>query len=633
MTQDRPPATRSQWQLLASRRFAPLFLTQVAGAFNDNIFRNALIILVSFQFANTDPARASLLANLAQGLFILPFFLFSALAGQLADKYDKAMLIRRIKLIEIVIMTLAGWFFVRGNYVGLLVLIFCNGLQSTLFGPLKYAILPTQLAETELVGANALIDAGTFLAILLGTLAGGILVGTLAGSAYWMMATLVVLALLGYLASRAILPGVAADPSLELRFNPFTETWRVIGYARGNRSVFLSILGISWFWFFGSLLLAQLPAYTGGTLRGSESVATLLLASFAIGTGLGSLLCERMSGHKIEIGLVPLGSIGLTAFGMDLYFAQPFAAGGEVLSWREFLGASRGQRVIADCALIGLFGGLFIVPLYALILQRSAERLRARIIAANNVLNAAFMVAAAVLAVIWLGLGLSIPQLFLYAAILNAGVAIYIYTLVPEFLMRFLTWILVNTLYRIRLRGLESIPDNGPALLVCNHVSFMDALIIAGSVRRPVRFVMDHSIFSIPVLSFIFRTAKAIPIASARENADLLRDAYDRIDAELADGELVCIFPEGKLTRDGSIDEFRGGVERILERRPVPVVPLALRGLWGSFFSRRGGRAMARWPRRFWSRIELVAGEVVAAADVSAAHLQQIVTQLRGDWA
>jgi 1-acyl-sn-glycerol-3-phosphate acyltransferase len=623
----------SQWALLRTRRFLPFFLTQFAGAFNDNLFRNALVIMATFGVGTAAGADDGLVANIAAALFIAPFFLFSALAGQLADKYEKSILIRRIKLAEIAIMAVAAYGFWTNNIALLLGVICVLGLQATLFGPVKYALLPQQLHSDELVGGNAWIDAGTFVAILLGTLAGGALAASGTTAHRIVGVALLLFALLGWLAACAVPAAQASDPALTLRFNPFTETWKLIDAARANRTVFLSILGVSWFWFVGSLLLAQLPAWTRGVLSGDASVVTLLLACFSLGIGVGSLLCERLSGHKVEIGLVPLGSIGLTVFALDLYLARPVALAGPTLHWQTFLATDGGWRLAIDCALTGISGGLFIVPLYSLILQRSEASHRARIIACNNVLNAAFMVGAAALAVLALKLGFSIPQLILAAAILNAGVAIYIYSLVPEFLMRFLSWVLVNLLYRIRERGLQQIPQTGAALIVCNHVSFMDALILAGSVRRPVRFVMDHSIFRVPVLSFIFRTARAIPIAPAHENAALLAAAYERIDAELADGEIVGIFPEGKLTSDGQMNEFRKGVEKILARRPVPVVPMALRGLWGSFFSRRGGKAMQRLPRRFWSRIEVVAGEPVATAEANAAMLQQRVAALRGDWA
>jgi 1-acyl-sn-glycerol-3-phosphate acyltransferase len=640
-----PGAERSQFRLLATRRFLPFFLTQFLGAFNDNLFRNAMVVSITFG-ASAAARDAGVLANAAQALFILPFFLFSALSGQLADKYEKSRLIRQTRLVEVFLMGFGAAALYFSHVPAMLLCIFLMGVLATIFGPLKYSLMPQHLRQSELVGGNALVDAGTFIAILIGTIAGGLLAPTSAAEAELGGASdanisaavvMVAVAALMYLCARFIPRAEATDPGLKINFNPFTATWQVIRFAAQTRAIFLSLLGISWFWLVGALILTQLPAYAKDVLGGDKSVYTLLLAAFSIGTALGSLCCEKLSGHKVEIGLVPLGSIGLTLCLLDLYLEFPVAhpgaqAGGTLMSWLPFLRGG-GWDVVRDCALIGVFGGLFIVPLYALILQRSTESHRARIIACNNIMNAGFMVLAAVLAIVWLEvLQFSIPQLFILAAVLNAAVAIYIYSLVPEFLMRFLSWILVNTMYRIKLRGLENIPEHGPALIVSNHVSFMDALVIGGNVRRPVRFVMDHNIFKIPVMGFIFRTARAIPIAPAREDAAALQQAFDRIDAELADGEIVCIFPEGKLTRDGEMNEFKRGVEKILERRSVPVVPMALRGLWGSFFSHRGGKGMGRLPRRFWSRIEVVVTAPVPGNAASATGLQKIVSGLRGEW-
>lgn len=628
-------AKQSQWRLLTTRRFLPFFLAQFAGAFNDNLLRNALVIMATFGAAasGSQAAGDGVVANAAAALFMLPYFLFSALAGQLADKYEKSQLIRGLKLTELAIMLAAAVGFWIGSVPMLLGLLFALGMQASLFGPVKYALLPQHLHPGELVGGNAWIDTGTFLAILLGTLAGGIMIANGPATQHLVGPALVAVALGGWLASRKVPPAPPGDPGLRLNFNPFTETWRLIRDSRGNRAIFLSILGISWFWFIGALVLAQLPAWTRNVLQGDAGVVTLLIACFSLGIGVGSLLCERLSGHKVEIGLVPFGSIGLSWFMLDLYLARPHALGGPTLDWSQFLQSPGGWRIALDCALVGVAGGLFTVPLYSLILQRSAPSHRARTIACNNVMNSIFMVVASAGAVLALRASWTIPQIFLLAAVLNVAVAIFIYSLVPEFLMRFLSWILVNVLYRIRERGLDNIPDEGPALIVCNHVSFMDALVLGGSVRRPVRFVMDHNIFRIPLLNFIFRTTRAIPIAPAHEDVNTLIEAYDRIDAELADGEIVGIFPEGRLTKDGELNEFRKGVEKILERRPVLVVPMALRGMWGSFFSRKGGKAMQRLPRRFWSRIEVVAGNPVPAQLATAELLQRKVAELRGDWA
>ena len=623
----------NEFTLLRERRFLPFFVTQFLGAFNDNVFKNALIILIAFQAAGVDPGRSNFLINLCAGLFVLPFFLFSATAGQLCDKYEKSRYIRWVKLLEIVIMTGAAVGLVTGQ-VGLLVaLLFLMGFQSTLFGPAKYSILPQHLKPEELVGGNAWIEMATNLAILLGTMLGGILIALQQG-AYWVAGVIVALAVLGYLSSWAIPSAPPAAPDLKINWNPISETWNILRFTYGNFTVFQSVLGISWFWFLGSVYVAQLPNFTKLTLGGGEHVITLLLTLFAVGIGAGSLLCERMSGHKVELGLVPFGSIGLTLFGVDLFFATPAAppAGTELLGVLAFLSQPGSWRVVLDVVLIGMFGGFFIVPLYALVQQRSEPSHLSRVIAGNNILNAVFMVAAAIIAVVMLDRGLNIPQLLLLMAIFNAAVAVYIFGLVPEFLMRFIVWILVNIGYRLKTRGLENIPDEGPAVVVCNHVSFMDALVVVGCCRRPIRFVMDHQIFKMPILNFVFRTAGMIPIASARENPEILKRAYDRVARYLEAGEVVGIFPEGRLTADGEIGPFKSGLEQIIQRTPAPVVPMALRGLWGSFFSRRYGKAMSHFPRRFWSRIELAVGEPIPAEQATSTLLRERVVALRGDW-
>ena len=621
----------SQFSLLRQRRFAPFFVTQFLGAFNDNIFRNGLVILITFEGLRVAGMNASQLANVAGALFILPFFLFSATAGQLADKYEKSRLFRYIKLLEIVLMSIAAIAFLTRSYNALLFVLFLMGCQSTLFGPVKYAYLPQQLATSELVGGNALVESGTYLAIILGLIVGGISVAVDRADHSLLAGCLIAVAVSGYLASRAIPSTRAVDPELKVNWNAWTETMRIIGHARKDRSVFLSILGISWFWFFGSAITIQVPAYTLDILNGNEEITTVLLVAFAVGVGAGSLLCERMSGHRIELGLVPFGSIGLSVFAIDLYFAQSGTNTVAVSSVSEFLARPGSWRVLIDLALLGAFGGFYSVPLYAMIQERADRSHMSRIIAANNIINALFMVGASILALAVLNTGLTIPQLFIILALLNALVAVYIYTLLPEFLMRFLAWILINTLYRIRPAGLANVPEKGPAMLVCNHVSYIDALIIGGTIRRPVRFVMHNRIFQIPLLNFLFRTAKAIPIASAKDDPELLEAAYDKVDAELEHGNLVCIFPEGAITTDGEIQRFRPGIERIIKRRPVAVVPLAVGGLWGSWFSLRQSGGLKRIPGRLFARVVLRIGEAVKAADVSSDGLELLVRTLRGD--
>lgn len=616
----------NQFGLLRERRFLPFFIAQFLGAFNDNVFKNALVILVTFHLATR--MDAGLLVNVAAGLFILPFFLFSATAGQMADKYEKSSLMRRIKLLEIFIMALGAVGFALGSVTLLLAVLFLMGTQSTFFGPAKYGILPQHLREHELVGGNGLVETGTFLAILLGTLLGGILIDIGPHGRWSISIFIILLALFGWLASRHIPYAAPVDPALRVSWNLFRETARIVRYTAADRTVFHSVLGISWFWLYGAVFLTQFPNYTKLVLAGDGTVATLLLTFFALGVGAGSLLCERLAQHRIEIGLVPLGSIGLTVFGLDLAFAHPDSVAPAVAGAGAFLAESGNWRVLVDLTLIALSGGIYIVPLYALIQSRSQPRYRSRIIAGNNILNAFFMVIAAGMSILLLQAGLSIPQLFLVLALMNAAVAVYIYTLVPEFLVRLLIWLLVNTIYRVQEQDLHHIPDKGPAVLVCNHVSFVDALLLLAVSHRPVRFVMDHKIFKIPVLSFVFRHARAIPIASAKQDRVLLARAYDEIAAALDNGEVVCIFPEGEITRDGNLGKFKNGVERIIRRSPVPVIPMALTGLWGSFFSRKGGAAMLKLPRKLWARITVTGGEAVPPTEVKAALLQERVRAL-----
>ena len=619
----------SQFGLLGARRFGPFFWTQFLGALNDNLFKNALVILFAFRMSGVAFSENTLV-NLSTGLLTLPFFLFSASAGQIADKFDKARIIRLVKLFEIGIMLLGAAGLRLHSVPLLLAVVFLMGTHSAVFGPVKYSILPQHLHADELVGGNALVQMGTFAAILLGTILGGALVKL--GGETAVSATVLALAGAGWLASRGVPPAPAPAADLRLDWHPVRETLRIVGFARENRTVFLSILGISWFWFYGALFLAQFPGLTRHVLGGDEWVATLLLVVFSVGVALGCMLCERLSSRTVELGLVPFGSIGLSLFALDLFFATRGLAPAEApVGPLAFLASFHHWRVLADLVLIGAFGGFFIVPLQALVQQRSEPSRRSRIIAANNILNAAFMVLAAVLGIVLRDAGLTIPQLVLVTAVVNAAVAVYIYTLIPEFLMRFLVWLLVHTIYRVQTRGMENLPEEGAAVLVSNHVSFVDALVIAAACRRPIRFVMDHNYFHLPVLNFFCRTVRAIPIASRKEDPKVVEQAFDAVAHALEEGSLVCIFPEGRLTSNGDLGPFRPGIERVVARTPVPVVPMALRGLWGSFFSRKDGRAMSRPFRRFWSRIECVCGEPVPAALVTAAALQERIAALRGD--
>ena len=617
----------SQFSLLGKRRFLPFFVTQALGALNDNLFKQSLILAILYKL-NIEGDRG-IWVNLCALLFIVPFFLFSALAGQFGEKYAKDRLIRLIKLGEIAIMVVAAIGFAFDHLALMLVALFAMGTHSAMFGPVKYSILPQTLRPEELVGGNGLVEMGTFLAILAGTIGAGIM---LSSGNYTVIVSVVIIAVavLGYLASRAIPSAPADTPQLRLNWNIFSESWATLRLGLNQTpAVSRSVVGNSWFWFVGAIYLTQIPAYAKDWLSGDETVVTLILTVFSVGIALGSLLCEKLSGRKVEIGLVPFGSFGLTVFGLLLWWHSGLMPQNiQANDWLGVLGFSQAWWVLLDILGLGVFGGFYIVPLYALIQSRTSESERARVIAANNILNALFMVVSALVTILLLSVaGLTIPELFLVVSLMNIAVNAYIFKIVPEFSMRFLIWLLGHSMYRVQHKHLELIPDEGAALLVCNHVSYVDALLIGGAVRRPIRFVMYYKIYNLPVLNFIFRTAGTIPIAGRGEDEAIHDQAFDRIARYLADGELVCIFPEGKLTTDGQIDEFKAGVMRILERTPVPVIPMALQGLWGSFFSRDPHKGFFH---RLWSRVTLVAGAPIAADEATQKLLRERVMALRG---
>ncbi len=618
----------SQFALLGKRRFLPFFVTQSLGAFNDNLFKQSLILAILYKLSLE--GDRSIWVNLCALLFILPFFLFSALAGQFGEKFAKDRLIRVIKLAEIAIMAIGGTGFVTGHLTLMLVALFAMGTHSALFGPVKYSILPQALREQELVGGNGLVEMGTFLAILAGTIGAGVMMSS-ASYATVVAGGVVGTAVLGYLASQWIPTAPAAEPGMRLNWNIVSQSWATLRLGLGQTpAVSRSIVGNSWFWFVGAIYLTQIPAYAKDWLHGDETVVTLVLTLFSIGIALGSLLCERLSGRKVEIGLVPFGSFGLTLFGLLWWWHSGDVPRADApYDWLALLSLGQAWWILLSIVGLGVFGGFYIVPLYALIQARTPERQRARVIAANNILNALFMVVSALVTIALLSVAeLSIPQLFLVVSLLNIGVNAYIFSIVPEFTMRFLIWLLGHAMYRVEHRDLQRIPDEGAALLVCNHVSYVDALLMAGAVRRPIRFVMYYKIYRLPVLHFIFRTAGAIPIAGRGEDEAIYERAFARVAQYLAEGELVCIFPEGKLSTDGEIDAFKGGVNRILAETPVPVIPLALQGLWGSFFSRDPNKGLFK---RFWSRVTLVAGDAVPADAAKPGVLREKVAALRGD--
>lgn len=636
-----PSAHPNQFALLGQRRFAPFFWTQFAGAGNDNLFKFAFTVMVTYQLSVSwlPPSLAGLVIG---ALFTLPYLLFSATSGQLTDKWDKTRMFRLVKNLEIAIMLIAAWGFINAHVPVLLLCVFLMGLHSTLFGPVKFAYLPQVLNDSELTGGNGMVEMGTFVAILLGQVAGGLLVAVPEVGHTQVAIACVAIAVAGRICAQFIPHAPATDPNLVINWNPFTETWRNLKLAHEQPVVFRSLLGISWMWFFGAVFLSQFPSFAKEVLHGDEHVASLLLVIFSVGIGIGSLLCEVFSRRQVEIGLVPLGAIGMSVFAIDLFFATRSLPASELMGVGAFLAPHQHWRVMFDLGMLALSAGIYSVPMYALIQMRSQPTHRARIIAANNILNALFMIASAVLAGALLAAGCSIPQVFLITGIANAIVALYVFLLVPEYLLRFVAWIITHFVYRFKVRGEENIPHDGPAVLVCNHVSFVDAILLMAASPRPIHFVMDHRIFKTPVLGWLFRLAKAIPVASQKEDPAVYQAAFASAAQVLREGDLLAIFPEGGITSDGQLQPFKAGIMKILEQAhadglQVPVVPMALGNLWGSYFSRievRDGKnvAMVKPLRRGWlNRVSLQAGPAVPSSEATPALLQQRVAALMPD--
>ncbi|MDP3229681.1 MAG: MFS transporter [Acidovorax sp.] len=624
----------NQFDLLRQRRFAPFFWTQFSGAANDNLFKFSLTVMVTYQLSVS--WLPSEMAGLVIGaVFILPFVLFSATSGQLADKYDKKRLIRFLKRLEMGIMVLAAWGFFSASVPVLLVCIFLMGVQSTVFGPVKFAYMPQVLTERELTGGNGMVEMGTFVAILLGNVAGGLIIAVPEIGAHHVGFACVGMAILGRIAAEYIPTVPSTDPGLVINWNPFTETWRNLKLAHQNIVVFRSLLGISWMWFFGAVFLSQFPSLAKDVLHGNEQVASLLLVVFSVGIGIGSLLCEVLSRRHVEIGLVPLGAIGMSVFSIDLYFASRSLPPAELMGVSAFIAQSAHWRVMLDLGLLSLFAGLYSVPMYALIQMRSQPTHRARIIAANNILNALFMIASSLIAGALLGAGFTVPQIFLFTGIANAVVAFYIFMLVPEYLLRFVAWMSSRFVYRFKVQGDENLPAQGAAILACNHVSFVDAVLLMAASPRPIYFVMDHRIFSVPVLGWLFRLAKAIPVAPYKDDPATYQAAFDRAAQVLRDGDLLAIFPEGGITKDGQLQEFKGGIMKIIERAreegiEAPVIPMALTNLWGSYFSRieQGGAMVRPFRRGFFSQVGLNVGHAVGSREVQPTMLRERVQTL-----
>ena len=584
--------SQKQFFLFQTRRFLPFFLTQFLGAFNDNVFKNAMVVLIAWRLAVTAQMNAQIMITVAAGVFILPFFLFSATAGQLADKFDKARLIRYVKVAEIIIMSTGAIGFYFGSVSMLMIVLFLMGVQSTFFGPVKYGILPDQLKDDELMGGNALVSAGTFLAILAGTILGTEVVLTEHGLTV-ISAVVIAVAAIGWLASCYIPATPAAQPDLEVSYNFVTQTWKILSHAAGQRDVFLCILGISWFWLVGATFLAQFPTFTKDVLGATIQVLTILLTTFSVGIAIGSLLCNRLLKGQVHATFVPLGALGISVFTVDLFFAtlHPISSTtGELVAAGEFLSTFAGWRVVVDLLLVAISGGIFIVPLYAILQLRSDEKHRARNIASNNIMNALFMVVSAGGTVLMLKMGFSIPQVFLTIAVLNSAVAVYITKLLPGAMVKALIAWLMDLCYRVEVLDLENYHKAGDrVLIVANHQSFLDAPLIAAYVPDKLTFAINTHIAKQRIIRFFLSLAETFSVDPT--NPFSMRALV----AHVKENRRLVIFPEGRITVTGSLMKVYEGPGMIADKADAMILPVRIEGAQYTPFSRLKGSVRTRW--------------------------------------
>jgi len=617
-----------QFPLLFQRRLGPLWICQLTNALNNQFLRAATLWVLSggaYAVLGMPSVRTETVA-----LFVTPAILTAAIAGQIADRIDRG---RAVVLAQTMGM-LASMGTIYGLLAGKGFLVLAGvalaGVQTTLFAPAQGALLRQHLADTELTPGNGLMTAGRQAAVLAAMV---LLMETFEGRAavtYVLLPALAASSVIGWLAAFGIPASPAPRPDLAIAWNPLGALRETLVSALSDRNVFLAILGISWFWFTSLVLLVNLPAYATEVIGAIGQAQIVLVMVPAAALAAGALLCQPASGRRVEVGLVPLGALGMAIAGIDFYVNSPDAAPATAGTLAELLRSATYLRCLVDLGLFGLAAGLYVVPLYALI-QQMAPRERLGRILGGMMLYSLIFVTLALGGAQWLrSEGLSVHAVVLMSVLLQLAVSIYIFLLLPEFLLRLLMWFLVHTFYRVDATGLERVPPEGPVILVCNHVSYLDALVIGAKIRRPVRFVMHRYIFQIPVLRTIFRLAKAIPIVSARKDPEGLQHALDQVSRELSAGRVVAIFPEGKLTLDGEIGTFRSGVLRMVERNPVPVIPMGLQGLWGSFFSCDGGEPMTHRPRLGWNRIGLRIGDPVPPQEVSVELLRERVVELRG---
>jgi 1-acyl-sn-glycerol-3-phosphate acyltransferase len=607
--------------LILERRFWPLFWTQFLGALNDNFFKNALVMLITYRSISLMGLSAELLVAMAGGIFILPYFLFSGTAGQIADRYEKSAVIKATKVTELIVMLIASLGFYTDNYLMLMVVLFLMGTQSAFFGPLKYGIIPHIVKPLELVPANAYIGGGTFLAILVGTLTGGAF-ANLDSPGIPISIGLVLLAIIGILTSLPFKKVHNANLEVKIDYTFFRPSWQTLKLVYKKRNVFRTILGVSWFWFLGAGILSLLPILCKDVLGADAVIGTLLLGTFTVGMGVGSVMTNFLSRGKVELGMVAPAGLFMSFAMFDMYLTtsswQHLVNGEVLLNYLTFFDQIGSVHLFIDLFFVSAFGGMYIIPQMTYVQEASNSSELSRIISGNNIINALFMVAASVLIMTMHTMNITVPMQFAILACVNFVFSFIVYYINSETTLRFWFWILSNLFYNVKVIGQSNIPEKGPLIICANHVTFIDWWFIFAVSPRPVRFVIDNKYYSMPTGKFWFSQAGLIPIATKKESAEVLAKAFDNISESIQSGDCLGLFPEGWITRDGEMRKFQPGIIKIIQRDPVNIVPISLVGLWGSIFSYEGSKVIFKIPKSLRRKVNIVIGKPITPEEYHA---------------
>ncbi|NMD08588.1 MAG: MFS transporter [Phyllobacteriaceae bacterium] len=635
-------AGKSQFALLKTKRFLPLFVTQAMSAFNDNVFRYALSILL---LTSLGKEQGGFLNTVSAALFILPFFLFSAFAGQLADKFDKALVARRVRFAEIFIVTISALSLFSGHIHLQQFCVFLAGCQAAFFGPVKYGILPQHLTKDELLGGNGMVEMATFIAILLGTIFGSIAIN--ADGGFTVAAVMIGIGVISYFTALQIPAAPSAQPDLKLNWNIFSETWHVIRLAMRKTDVFQSILGISWFWFLGVVFVTQIPLFTLDSLKGSETAASLIFALFSVGIAAGSVFCNRLLKGKLSVRFVPIAALLMSLFMIDLYFAagrseavmaaalgagavkaEMTASGDQVTGLFGILAQWQSWRVLFDLAAIAFLSGLYVVPLFATMQARTPYYLRARIVGANNIVNAIFMIIATVLSGALLAAGLSARGLFLVLGLANLLAAIYVIRLLPHEALAGVVRGLFRLLYRVEVKGIENVTARGRrSLIIANHTSLLDGPLLSAFLPERAAFAINTQMAKRWWVKPAFALFDLCPIDPGNPLA--LRSLVE----QLKKGRKVVIFPEGRITVTGGLMKVYEGPAAVAQMARGHLVPVRIEGAQLTPFSRLAGKLPTVWfPKitiTFLPPVDCKAPEGLrgtALREYQAEHLYDVMT-------